>query len=170
MTGLVKKSMFDILAGRVEGALVADLYCGTGTLGLEALSRGARRCCFADRDRGAMALLRRSIRELDLADRCVLWQGDLMIRLAGWLGELDAPLDLAFVDPPYADARKWSWDRVARALFEPLGAHLADGGLIVLRLPAKIDPPQRLGPLVIARSKRYGDMTLAFLRRLEEGE
>ena len=84
--------------------------------------------------------------------------------------ELDAPLDLAFVDPPYAEARKWSWDGVTRTVFAPLGAHLAGGGLVVLRLPAKTDPPQRLGPLAIARSKRYGDMTLVFLRRLEEGE
>ena len=170
MTGLVRKSMFDIIAGRVEGAVVADLYCGTGTLGLEALSRGAGRCFFADRDRGALALLERSISELGLEDRCILWRGDLTVRLAGWLDRMDGPLDLAFVDPPYADARKWSWDRVARTMFAPLGAHLADDGLVALRLPGKTDPPRRLGPLVNVRARRYGDMTLVFLQRRAEGE
>lgn len=170
ITGLVKKSLFDILGGRLEDATVADLYCGTGTQGLEALSRGARRCCFADRDRLALNLLRRNIEALGVANQAVIWPGDVTARLAGWMKGLDHPLDVAFVDPPYADARRWSWAAVAEEIFDPLARHLAAEGVVVLRLPGEIEAPPRIGPLALAREKRYGDMTLLFLERAGEGE
>ena len=50
ITSMAKKSLFDMLGGRLAGATVVDLYCATGTMGLEALSRGAARCYFADRE------------------------------------------------------------------------------------------------------------------------
>ena len=61
VTGRVKKSLFVMLGGRLEGAAVVDLYCGTCSMGLEALSRGARACWFAERDRRTVARLRRNI-------------------------------------------------------------------------------------------------------------
>lgn len=169
MTGLVKKSLFDILGWRLAGAVAVDLYCGSGGVGLEALSRGARRCAFADRDGGVLAVLRRTIGELGLGDRCVLWHGDVLTRLAGWLGQLGEPVDLAFIDPPYADARRWDWRHVGEGLFAPLGRHLSADGLAVLRTPARVQPPDSPGGLAIARTRRYGDMALTFFRRSVEG-
>ena len=61
ITGSVKKSLFDMLGVRLVDAIVVDLYCGTGTIGLEALSRGAARCYFAERDRAVLERLRRNI-------------------------------------------------------------------------------------------------------------
>jgi len=165
MTGLVRKSLLDILAPRLEGAAVADLYCGTGTLGLEALSRGAARAFFAERDRRTAMLLRRNLQAFGVLDCCRVWEGDLTARLARWLEECGAAIDIAFVDPPYADARSWDWAAAGRDIFEPLARHLSPGGVVALRLPGGVEAPAPLGDLAVTREKRYGDMTVLLLER-----
>ncbi len=169
MTGRVKKSLFDMLHARLEGARVLDLYCGTGTMGLEALSRGAGRCWFAERDREVVDRLRRNIAEVGVEALCEVWRGSIPARLAHWLDTLDAPADLAFVDPPFAQVRRWSWDRSDREIFTPLGEHLARDGLAVLRVPGKIDAPERLATLRRSDLREYGGMSVA-LYAPSEGE
>jgi len=146
---------------------VADLFCGTGTLGLEALSEGAAKCCFAERDRKVVHRLKRNIQTLGLEDRCEMWHGDVQVRLASWLAGLDAPIDVAFVDPPYALVRRWDWRRAEQTIFAPLAEHLAGDGLVVLRLPKRVDCPRTLGRLRIYRHREYGDMKLELFRRAE---
>jgi len=78
ITDRVKQSLFDILAPRLEGALVSDLFAGTGSLGLESLSRGARQAVFFETHRGAVARLRRNIEQLGLPrDRAVVRPTDV---------------------------------------------------------------------------------------------
>ena len=163
ITAAVKKSLFGMLGGHVIDATVVDLYCGTGTLGLEALSRGARCCCFADRDRVVVAKLRRNIATLAVDDRSTVWPGDISVRLTRWLAELGEPVDLVFVDPPYALVREWDWSRAVVTIFSPLADRLSADGILVFRLGGKVDLPERLGALEILRLRRYGDMTLALL-------
>lgn len=163
ITGLAKKSLFDILAGRLDGATVLDLYCGTGTMGLEALSRGAEHCCFAERDRAVLTRLERNIDAFGVRERCTVWRGDVTSRLRHWLAGLARPVDVAFVDPPYADVRRWDWQRIAEEVFTPLAGRLAEGGVVVLRCPAEVALPAEIGPLAIARRQRYGAMVVALL-------
>lgn len=163
ITSLVKKSLFDTLAPWLRDAVVLDLYCGTGTMGLEALSRGAAKCCFAELDRSVTARLRQNIEALGAATRSVVWQGDLSVRLVKWLGELPEAVDLAFVDPPYAHVRQWDWSAMVERVFTPLADKLAPEGLVALRLPSHTTAPAALGPLVVQREKRYGDMTVLLL-------
>lgn len=165
ITGLVRKSLFDTLAPWLTDALVLDLFCGTGTIGLEALSRGARRCAFADRDRAAIGRLKRNIEQLGVADRTDVWSGDLFARLGGWLKALDAPVDLAFCDPPFAAARGWDWSQATASLFDPVGEVLAGDGRLVLRTPAGAEPPEQLGRLRRSGQKDYGDQSVAFFAR-----
>jgi len=105
----VREAWFSALAGDVDGARVADLYAGSGALGIEALSRGAAHVHFVESDRRAVALLRRNVALLDLADRSQIVRDDAI----AWVDRLDepadvagpgAPLDLVFADPPYASA------------------------------------------------------------------
>ena len=170
ITGLAKKSLFDILGGRLDQATVVDLYCATGTMGLEALSRGAARCCFAERDPRLLDRLRRNIETLGAAERCVIWRGDVASHLRGWLNELCEPVDVAFVDPPYAHSRRWDWQVAGDRIFTPLARRLADDGLVVLRVPSGLCPPERIGPLSTRRRRTHGGMTLVLLDRRAEGE
>ena len=168
LTGNVKKSLFDTLAPQLDEAVVLDLYCGTGTMGLEALSRGARRCCFAERDRAVVQRLRRNIEAVSAEDCSVIWAGDVGRRLRSWLGQLGERADIVFLDPPYADARRWDWTHVERAIFAPLAAALTDDGLVILRTPDKLEVPQALGGLGVRRSRKYGGMIVTLYGRVTD--
>jgi len=169
ITSLARKSLFSILRDRLDGASVADLYCGTGTLGLEALSNGAATCCFAERDRKVLERLRRNIDTLGCGDCCTVWSGDVTRRLDARLAALERPLDVAFVDPPYAHSRRWDWSAVERTLMAPLAGHLADEGVVVLRLETQVDRPEELAGLSVQRVKAYGSMSIALLGRSDGG-
>jgi len=174
ITGLAKKSLFDTLADRMGEAVVADLYCGTGSMGLEALSRGARRAAFAEMNRRVLDRLRRNIEAMGVGDACTVWPGDVTRGLARRLDELGEKIDVAFVDPPYSDLRKWDWPAVERTLFGPLASHLAPDGVVVLRMPDYAAGPGGgvegiiLAGLICRRVKRFGNMVLALLGRPEE--
>jgi 16S rRNA (guanine(966)-N(2))-methyltransferase RsmD len=168
ITASVKKSLFGMLGEDLSGLRVADLYCGTGTLGIEALSRGAAWCGFADRDSSTVRRLRQNIADVGAGGRSAVWRGDVTARLPDWLQEPGEPMDLAFVDPPFADAQRWDWDRIVDTLFTPLAGRLAAGGLMVLRLPKKLPPPQRLGELELERTKTYGSMGVGLYRKPAE--
>jgi len=165
---MVKKSLFDMLASRLGGAVVLDLYCGTGTLGLEALSRGAAQCLFVERDPATVARLRRNIEAVGAAGRCTVRQVDVEKRLPGLLKALAGKVDLAFVDPPYAGARRWDWQAAERAIFQPIALSLSADGLVVLRLPADVSAPQQLSGLQARRTRRYGDMIVTILAKAPE--
>lgn len=164
VTGSVKKSMFSTIAPWLEGAMVIDLYCGTGTMGLEALSRGADYCCFAEFDKGVVRNLQRNIVEVHAEDIAKVWVGDVTVRLWGWLGVMDRKVDVAFVDPPYAHVRKWDWGLIERQLFEPLAAHLSNDGIVVFRAPDAVEIPDKLSGLVKKRQKKYGQMLVAYFQ------
>jgi len=166
ITGAARKALLSILQPHLPGAVVVDLYCGTGTLGLEALSRGAARVCFADRSRSALQRLRRNIEALDAAAACTVWCGDVPAKLAGWLVGLDAPVDVAFVDPPYATARRWAeagWTGEGEAVLAALAARLAEDGRIALRTDGRSEPPPAIAHLAADRVRRHGDMTVVVL-------
>ena len=166
VTGHVKKSLFALLGEDLRGQTVIDLYCGTGTMGIECLSRGVSRCFFAEKDPRVVERLTRNLRDLRAADRAVIWRGDVQARLADWLAQVMTAVDVVFVDPPYADARRWDWSRAAEAIFAPLAPRLADNdGCVVLRTDAHADAPDTLGGLTCSRIKTYGDMVLRFFVR-----
>jgi 16S rRNA (guanine966-N2)-methyltransferase len=92
-----REALFSMLASRVgsfEGLRVADLFAGTGALGLEALSRGAAHCTFVEQDRAALDTLRANIAKLGAT-------GDVRARSVAALGPVAAPYDLLLFDPPY---------------------------------------------------------------------
>ena len=167
ITGHVKKSLFAMLGEMLNGQTVLDLYCGTGTMGLESLSRGAKRCYFADRDPFALTQLGQNIKTLNVADKCTTWSGDIEACLGRWVNEVTDPIDVAFVDPPYATAREWDWASASEKVFAPLAPRLASDGVVVLRVGDRTTVPETLGGLVTGRVREYGDMLLVMLVRPE---
>lgn len=94
-----RETLFSMLTSRLgtfEGLAVADLFAGSGALGLEALSRGAATCLFAEQDPAAIRSLRANIAALRAADRCDVRAASVLA-----LGPVKAPLDLILLDPPY---------------------------------------------------------------------
>jgi 16S rRNA (guanine966-N2)-methyltransferase len=145
----VRESIFDILGsmGGVGDLDVLDLFCGSGALGIEALSRGAAAVTFVDADPAALEATRANTGAVGLAGRPARF---VRATLPGWLLGRD-PVDLAFCDPPYAFA---NW----RALLEVLPARLA-----VLESGRELDVG---GHWTVARARRYGGTLITVVRRL----
>lgn len=102
ITDRVKESLFARLEPQLVDARVADIFAGTGTLGLEALSRGAARITFIERDRKAVELLRQNVQALKVQDETLIWPADVLrcsFRPQNAEGYL--PFDVIFFDPPY---------------------------------------------------------------------
>lgn len=102
ITDRVKETLFARLEAALPGARVADVFAGTGTLGLEALSRGARSVVFLEQDRESAELLRRNVDALGVADEVLCWQTDALRSSYRPQGvDPFLPYDLIFFDPPY---------------------------------------------------------------------
>jgi 16S rRNA (guanine966-N2)-methyltransferase len=151
----VREAIFSALGERVAAARVLDLYCGTGALAIEALSRGAEAAVLVDRDtRPALG----NVQRLGLADRAELLRADV----PRWLGQVSSgsfagKFDLVFVDAPYRLA-----DRVAQDLNTHLPKLLAADGRAVVESGAR--RPLRIESLEPLRQRRYGAADVSIYR------
>jgi 16S rRNA (guanine(966)-N(2))-methyltransferase RsmD len=155
----VREAIFSVLGERVQGAAVLDLYCGTGALAIEALSRGAERAVLVDRDtRPALG----NVERLGLRERVELVRSDVERWTATAVESPDARrFDLVFVDAPYRLAA-----RVAEDLDTRLPRLLAPGGRAVVESGAR--SPLRLDSLEPLRQRRYGAADVAIYGRAGE--
>ena len=137
----VREALFSIL-GDVAGVRVLDLYCGTGALAIEAISRGAESAVLVDTD---PAPARRNVEALGIAGRCEIVRADVL----RYLGSEGSRFDLVFCDPPYKLA-----DRLGSELDKLVPARLAEGGRVIaesdVRRPLDLDLP-------LSVERRYGD-------------
>jgi 16S rRNA (guanine966-N2)-methyltransferase len=148
----VREAIFSAL-GEIGDARVLDLYCGTGALAIEALSRGAAAAVLVDRDtRPALG----NVERLGLGERAELVHGDVGRWLSSRAADLDAArFDLVFVDAPYKLA-----DRVGQELNTHLPRLLAEGGRAIVESGAR--RPLRIDSLEPLRQRRYGAADVSF--------
>jgi 16S rRNA (guanine966-N2)-methyltransferase len=157
----VREALFAML-GDVEQARVLDLFAGTGALGIEALSRGAARVVFVERDAAAVAALRENLAALEIAgDAAEVRRVDALAALRS-ARRAKETYDLLFIDPPYAQARRPDSDRWGRELSALMAPLLEPGARIVVE-------SDRRAPLVLAaaveRQRRYGDTSITIHRQ-----
>ena len=155
MTGRAKESIFSILAGRVVDATVLDLYAGSGSLGLEALSRGAAGATFVERSPRAAAVLERNVDAVGLGGTVLVSDVDRV------LDRMSGSFELVFVDPPYADT-----DEQVAATLASLRRVLAPDGTVVVhrRIGAGDVTPEFL---TCVDERRYGDAVVTMFERTE---
>ncbi|GAC1342580.1 MAG: 16S rRNA (guanine(966)-N(2))-methyltransferase RsmD [Candidatus Dormibacteria bacterium] len=158
-TSRVREALFNILGGRTEDAALLDLYAGAGTIGFEALSRGAASVTFVERDRAALALIQRSAEHLGCSERIRIVAGEV----SAWLGRHAAEVataDLCYLDAPYGD------DGVIQVL-DRLGR--CPPALVVCEHHRARRLPDTTGGLERTREAGYGMARLSFYRRSVEG-
>ncbi len=144
MPDMVREALFNLLRGHTEGATVFDAFAGTGAVGLEALSRGASRCVFVERDRGIGAMLQRNVDALEMSGRADVVVGDALG--LGALARCPRPVHLVFFDPPYPLVRSAAmWARV-REQFSKCVALLDDTGYAMLRTPWPFEHEDEAAP------------------------
>jgi 16S rRNA (guanine966-N2)-methyltransferase len=158
ITDRVKQSLFDILSPRIEGAVVYDCFAGTGSMGLECISRGASQVVFFERDRSAAQRLKENIKTMQVDDRATIVASDLF----KWFAQSQAgQADLVFLDPPYRFLTEEH--EKLRSLSAHLIHHLNDDAIVVFRQDAR--DQLELPELTPYDQRTYGGMTLEFLRR-----
>lgn len=148
----VKEALFSILGSRIEDAVVLDLFAGSGNLGLEALSRGARKCYFGDSSRDSIRLIHGNVAYCKAEELSHIMQGDYRNVLA----QLREKIDLVFVDPPYRDQL---WEDVLDILSEK--ELMNPDGLVVLEHPREVEFPQEVNKFRKIKEGRYGTVVLS---------
>jgi 16S rRNA (guanine(966)-N(2))-methyltransferase RsmD len=147
----LRETLFNVVAARVPGARVLDAYAGTGAVGIEALSRGAREVVFVEHDERARRLIETNLRGCGVSTGCAIVAR--AFRQAG--RALREPFDLVFLDPPYDSAD------VAEAL-DVAGRCMTRDGLLVLEHAARRDAPEQVPGLARVRRIVAGDSALSF--------
>ena len=155
----VRETLFNWLAPVIAGSRCLDLFAGSGALGLEALSRGAARVCFVERDRAAARQLEETA-SLLASGRAVVYQADAL----AWLAGAATATDIAFVDPPYDSALL---PETLRAL--ETGGWLAPDAYIYLEAPAKTGLPVLPASWSMHRTGRAGAVGYHLARRSAAG-
>ncbi|MBM4039857.1 MAG: 16S rRNA (guanine(966)-N(2))-methyltransferase RsmD [Planctomycetes bacterium] len=160
-SGRVRTSLFSILGDSVVGARVADLFAGSGALGIEALSRGAAFCCFVENARPALAALRENLAKTRLADKAEVLACDAFAAAS----QLAAcgPFGLVLLDPPYRLVRGGGDPFIALLDRLAAGTALAPGALVIVQHDTATPLPQTIGRLAVSDQRTYGDTTLTFL-------
>ena len=159
----VKQTLFAILEPDLPGAVVLDLFAGSGAGGIEALSRGAERAVLVEKDPGALAVVRANLEAAGVGARAIVVRADA----ERWLAETTEHFDLVLVDPPYAETALLN--RVLGRLGAPdapLGAHAR----VVAKHFWRDRPPERMGMLAVERERRFGESALTLYRREGIGE
>ena len=155
-TDKVKEAIFDIIMNDVYGSVCMDLFAGSGSLGIEALSRGASKCYFCDSDRNSIRLIKKNIAIVGAKEKSVVISGDYKKALR----KADDKIDIFFVDPPYESG-----------LYEPCLSQieildlLSDDGIIITEHDSRTDMPESVGSIVKFKERKYGRTMLSMYRK-----
>lgn len=153
-TDRVKETLFNKLQFEIEGSRVADLFCGTGNLGIEALSRGAEFCTFVEKNPKSLTITRQNFEKLRVpASDYKIVNMDVIAFLKSYSGEA---FDIIFADPPFTE-------KMAHAVMEAASGSAAFGAttLLAIESQAKERMEDRYGALVRYSKKEYGDKILS---------
>ena len=153
----LRETLFNILAPRIQGATFLDGYAGTGAVGIEALSRGARHAFFLERSRGAIEVIRENLEALGLEPRATVVAGPVLLTVRRY------PTDIIFLAPPYELEREYT------AVLDALSAYLTEPrtpgsgpALAVIQHPTRRPLPDTNGTLRRTRVVTQGDNALSF--------
>jgi 16S rRNA (guanine(966)-N(2))-methyltransferase RsmD len=159
----VREALFNILGDRIDRAAVLDLFAGSGAIGLEALSRGARLALFVEAHEPACRLIEKNLQRCGLQGQAVVWCRDVLNALPALKMQGQA-FDVIFLDPPYQTS-----------LLEEGLQQLGDGRLLTADGQAIAEHffkrvlPERYGRLRRVRAARFGDVALSFYRAEDQG-
>jgi 16S rRNA (guanine(966)-N(2))-methyltransferase RsmD len=150
----LRQALFNVLAPRIVGATFLDAYAGSGSVGIEALSRGVNRAIFVEKNPAAARLIADNLAALGIADRATVVEGPARPALE----RLSA--DIVFLDPPYA------LDREYKAALQALSVRPPP--LTLVQHASRVSMPERVGRIRRVRVLRHGDNAVSFFEPLED--
>jgi len=155
----VKESLFNIIGSELCGSCFADLYAGTGAVGIEALSRGATKVLFVEKDPRVIRVLQDNLTITGLGENAEVIQGDVQASLAMAMRKQNF-FDIVFADPPYRQG-------LAAGVLNILKQYpiLHSNGLVILEVGADEEMPDQSGSYLMQRRVKYGDSALVFYQQ-----
>lgn len=150
----VKEAIFSSIQFDIEGRRILDLFAGSGQLGIEALSRGAKSCAFVDTSDTSLSVVRQNLKVTDLEDFSSVFKSDYK----SFLARENNTFDIAFLDPPYS----------AGFLDDALNAvcnRMSDFGIIICEHPVEKDMPQTVKDFSIYRSYKFGKIKITVYKK-----
>ena len=168
LTDRVKESLFAALeAGGALGGPFLDLFAGSGAAGIEALSRGAPSATFVERDGGACHVIGNNLRRTHMTGAGHVARADVLSFLEGGSAQARIPFRAVLIDPPYGET---ILPRTLELLGDPERRWLEPGATVVAKHFWRDEPPRQAGELSATRARRFGETTLTFYTRAEEGQ
>ncbi|MHC4568458.1 MAG: RsmD family RNA methyltransferase [Planctomycetota bacterium] len=166
ITDRVKESLFSVLYryDLPADAVVADLFCGVGSLGLESLSRGARFVTFVERDPKTVAILERNIEKAGFVQNSKVVTTDAF-RVAPAVGTGEDDYNLIFVDPPYADSMDTGGDSPLADLLDLWVDQVTADAIVVVRTSKEVTLPDQYGRFQIQERREWGTMAVTILTK-----
>ncbi len=152
-SGLVKEAVFSIIQFEVEGAMALDLFAGSGQMGIEALSRGAKSCDFVDNSKQSRAAIEQNLKAAGLVEKASVYQTDALAYLKGQ----NRSFDIIFIDPPYGGSM------LLNAL-ELAAGHTGKRGIIICESASSETMPETAAQLTKRREYRYGKTKITVYR------
>ncbi len=155
-TNKIKEYIFDLIHDSLEDAVVLDLFCGSGNLGLESMSRGASSVTFVDNNQGSLRVLRRNLSVVKVEEPFKIVRKDAVL----FLKKNRQPFDLIFVDPPF----KWNeFDKMMPLLFTE--DNLTEFGLVVMESEVSHEIQWESETYELLRQKKFDRSVISFLTR-----
>ncbi len=158
----IKEAMFNIIQGYVPDAVVLDMFSGTGSLGLEAASRGAKECHLIDASPITYPYLKKNIQQLSFEDFCYSYNSDAYTNLNKF-ADRKLIFDLIFIDPPYLK------NMIPKAIEEIEGKNLLQqDGIIVTKIDSSEEIYNGTSNILLVDKRKYGNTTVCFYRYKED--
>jgi 16S rRNA (guanine966-N2)-methyltransferase len=154
MSERIRNALFNSIGEEIKGAVVLDAFAGSGSVGIEAISRGAESATFLDKDPLAGRILEENIKALDITDKVITFHGGV----GAWTTRTNVKYDIIIADPPYNNMQLSTVVKLFR-LLKP-------NGLMVLSYPGRGEAPTGTG-VVVVDNRSYGTAALAFYRKKE---
>lgn len=159
----VKEPLFNIINFDLEDAVVLDLFAGSGALGLEAISRGAKKVFLCEKNRNAANIVEKNIEKTKFQDQAILIRNDFE-KAISFIEQLNEKIDVVFIDPPYKT------DLIKKSLEKILDSDILNDDFIII---AETDEPERILKDInilninVFDTRKYGRVSLIFLNRKE---
>ncbi len=155
----VKEAIFSAIHFDIGGAKVLDLFCGSGQLGIEALSRGAEYSVFVDKYKESIAVAKKNIGAVGFSDISKVVHMDSL----DFLKQTELSFDIALLDPPYKKG-------LVISALEHLSEKMNDGGKVICEHELELDLPERVGELRLSKTYKYGKVKVSLYEKGPKGE
>ncbi|MDD7347101.1 MAG: 16S rRNA (guanine(966)-N(2))-methyltransferase RsmD [Clostridiales bacterium] len=158
---MVKEALFSILMNDIHSSVFVDLFAGTGAVGLEALSRGAKKVYLVDRSRDSIGIIKSNVNKIGCQSQVSILASDYRIAM----DRINEPVDILFADPPYEEGYNLEiLDSISSSSI------LKDSGVIIIEHARKFKMPTIYKNLEAFKEKKYGKKALIFYRKGKNNE